>query len=143
MALPIFRDTVWNSRKITGSAAVNPYFSFSQVAIKGGSNIEGMSGKVRTVLDVVVPRDLLSRPALEVHDTASVYLTVYFHDNDPGIIIPTGSRLRDVVQGKLTLDFALPATLKPGSYRARWAIQSAIPGWPSVNSSAARLVVGN
>jgi hypothetical protein len=138
-----FSDTVWNSRKLTGSATVSPYFSFSQVALRGEGDIEGIGGRVRAVLDVTVPADLRSSPAYEVHDTASVYLTVYFHDNDPGIIIPTGSRLRDTDQGRLVLDFNLPDTLQPGRYRARWAIHSAIPGWPSVNSSAATLVVAD
>jgi hypothetical protein len=122
---------------------VSPYFSFSQVALRGEGDIEGIGGRVRAVLDVTVPADLRSSPAYEVHDTASVYLTVYFHDNDPGIIIPTGSRLRDTDQGRLVLDFNLPDTLQPGRYRARWAIHSAIPGWPSVNSSAATLVVAD
>jgi hypothetical protein len=140
-----FRDTVRNTRKRIGSATVNPFFSFSQVAMLGGERIEGEASpggnRVRADLRVVIPTDLRDSPAYTMFDTASVYLTVYFHDNDPGMIIPTGSRLKDVANGHLKLDFTLPPTLQKGNYRARWAIGSSIPGWPSVNSSASRLVI--
>ena len=41
------------------------------------------------------------------------------------------------------LNFPLPATLKEGKYRAKWAIHCVVPGWPTLNSSSCVLAIGD
>jgi hypothetical protein len=150
-----FTDTVKNSRRVIGAAKVDSFYSFSQLTFKGGEKVIGRlhsanvaaSGplvqrmQVDTTLRMDVPADLLKLPSFHRYDTASIYLVVYFHDNDPALIIPTGSRVRDGLSGTLKVRFWLPDDLTRGNYRARWAIGNPVPGRPSINSSASRLIV--
>jgi hypothetical protein len=69
-------------------------------------------------------------------DTAQILLTVYFRDDDPGSLIPSNATVGSVKEGKVQVHFNVPAGLKPGKYRAKWAINCAIPDWPSLNSSS-------
>jgi hypothetical protein len=130
-------------------ARVDSFYSYSQVALLKGEKIfarrqdsESVAPrKVKASLDVVVPDVLRAAPGFNTFDTADVFLVVYFHDNDPAMIIPTGAKLRDGLGGTMQLDFWIPDSLPPGNYRARWAIRNSIPDRPSINSSASRLIV--
>jgi hypothetical protein len=150
-----FTDTVKNSRRMIGAARVDSFYSFSQLTFRGGEKVVGrllsegsvaarpatQRRKVDAQLHMEVPAGLLNLPSFHRYDTASIYLVVYFHDNDPALIIPTGSTVRDGLSGTLKVQFWLPAELAKGNYRARWAIGNPVPGRPSINSSASRLIV--
>jgi len=138
-----FSDTVKNTRKLIGAAVVNPYFSFSQIAISGPKIIQAKAGKVETELDVMIPASTQNAPGFNQFDTAQILLTVYFRDDDPGVLIPSNATVRSVKEGKVQANFNIPASLKPGKYRAKWAINSAIPDWPSLNSSSYLLEVAS
>jgi hypothetical protein len=131
-----FSDTVKNTRKLIGAAVVNPYFSFSQIAISGPKIIQAKAGKVETELDVMIPASTQNAAGFNQFDTAQILLTVYFRDDDPGVLIPSNATVGSVKEGKVQANFNIPASLKPGKYRAKWAINSAIPNWPSLNSSS-------
>ena len=138
-----FSDTVKNTRKLIGAAVVNPYFSFSQIAISGPKIIEAKEGKVETELDVMIPVSTQNAPGFNQFDTAQILLTVYFRDDDPGVLIPSNATVGSVKEGKVQANFNIPPGLKPGKYRAKWAINCAIPNWPSLNSSSYLLQVIN
>jgi hypothetical protein len=131
-----FSDTVKNTRKLIGAKVLNPYFSFSQIAITGPKIIQARAGKVETVLKVKMPESMEYAPGLNMFDSAQILLTVYFRDDDPGSLIPSNATVGSVKWGKVNVRFDIPASLKPGKYRAKWAINSAIPAWPSLNSSS-------
>jgi hypothetical protein len=131
-----FSDTVKNTRKLIGATVVNPYFSFSQIAILGPKIIQSKVGKVETDLEVLISDATKNARGFNQFDTAQILLTVYFRDDDPGLLIPTNATVRSVKDGKLRVNFDVPASLKPGKYRAKWAINSTIPNWPSLNSSS-------
>jgi len=131
-----FSDTVKNTRKLIGANVVNPYFSFSQIAIIGPKIIQAKAGKVETDLEVLISDATKNAPGFNQFDTAQILLTVYFRDDDPGLLIPANATVRSVKGGKLRVNFDVPAGLKPGKYRAKWAINCAIPDWPSLNSSS-------
>ncbi len=59
-----FTDTVKNTRKLIGATVVDPYFSFSQVAISGPKIIPEKDGKVQVDLDVLIPE--ATRNALRI-----------------------------------------------------------------------------
>jgi hypothetical protein len=150
-----FKDTVKNTRRIIGAAKVDSFYSFSQLSFSGGEkvlgrlpasgqesgNLSAQRRQVDTTLQMHVPDGLLKLAAFHRFDTAAVYLVLYFHDNDPALIIPTGSKVRDGLGGSMRVRFWLPDTLTKGSYRARWAIGNPVPGRPSINSSASRLIM--
>ena len=138
-----FSDTVKNTRKLIGAAVVNPYFSFSQIAISGPKNIQAKAGKVEVDLDVMIPSSTFDARGFSQFDTAQILLTVYFRDDDPGLLIPCNATVGSVKEGKVRVNFNMPASLKPGKYRAKWAINSAIPDWPSLNSSSYLLEVAS
>jgi hypothetical protein len=138
-----FTDTVKNTRKLIGATVVDPYFSFSQVAISGPKIIPEKDGKVQVDLDVLIPETTLDAFGFDRFDTAQILLTVYFRDDDPGLLIPANATVRSVKDGKVQVNFDLPPGLKPGKYRAKWAINCAIPNWPSLNSSSYLLEVGS
>ena len=87
-------------------------------------------------LDVLIPETTRNAYGFSRFDTAQILLTVYFRDDDPGLLIPANATVRSVRDGKVQANFDLPPGLKPGKYRAKWAINSAIPNWPSLNSSS-------
>jgi hypothetical protein len=131
-----FSDTVKNTRKLIGAAVVNPYFSFSQIAITGPKIIQAKAGKVVADLGVIIPDATKNATGFNQFDTAQILLTVYFRDDDPGLLIPSNATVRSVKDGKVQVSFTVAPGLKPGKYRAKWSINSAIPNWPSLNSSS-------
>jgi hypothetical protein len=131
-----FSDTVKNTRKLIGAAVVNPYFSFSQIAITGPKIIQAKAGKVEADLGVIIPDATRNATGFNQFDTAQILLTVYFRDDDPGLLIPSNASVRSVKDGNVQVSFTVPSGLKPGKYRAKWSINCAIPGWPSLNSSS-------
>ena len=83
------------------STTVNPYFSFSQVEIKSDKVLQARNQFLKTDLEFIIKESTQKAPGYNQFDTAQILLTIYFHDNDPGIIIPSNKRLRDVKDGKL------------------------------------------
>ncbi|MGL6269113.1 MAG: ArnT family glycosyltransferase, partial [Chitinophagaceae bacterium] len=138
-----FSDTVKNTRKLIGATVVNPYFSFSQIAISGPKIIQAKAGKVETDLEVLISEATKNAYGFKQFDTAQILLTVYFRDDDPGLLIPTNAAVRSVKDSKLRVNFDIPTGLKHGKYRAKWAINCAIPDWPSLNSSSYLLEVAS
>jgi len=70
-------------------------------------------------------------------------MAIYIRDKKKATLLQSGSRIRDVRNGKLNVELQLPETfLTEDVYQIKWGINTAIPGWPSLNSSDFRLEKG-
>ena len=137
----IFPDSIANPKQPTWARLADPYFSFSQIRIYSPSVMNAPGGRLETELKLVIPESLQQHSSFQVYDTARVGLTIYFHDNDPGLMLQTPLTLNDLVNNKTTVNFNLPETLLKGRYRARWSINSCLPGLPTLNSSSYAVVI--
>jgi hypothetical protein len=132
----LFPDSIGNPKQPTWARIADPYFSYSQVRIYSPSLLKAPGSRLQTTLNVIIPESLLQSESFAKFDTAHVGLTIYFHDSDPGMMLQTPLTLRDLVNDKKQVDFRLPGALAKGRYRARWSINSCLPGLPTLNSSS-------
>jgi hypothetical protein len=132
---PFFRDKIHSARGVSSSAMVDPYFSFSQVDIRSSASIRCIDGRMSSVLSVKIPESEAMHEQYGRFDTAQIVLSIFKRDKKRSLLIQTGARLRSVRNGSIEVDFKMPAEIGPGHYKARWGINTAIPGSPSLNSS--------
>ncbi len=132
----LFPDSIANPKQPAWGRVADPYFSFSQVRIYSPSLMKAPGSRLQTTLNVIIPESVSSNQTFTLFDTARVGLTIYFHDNDPGIMLQTPLTLNDLINKKTVVDFVLPPSLAKGRYRARWNINSCLPGLPTLNSSS-------
>jgi hypothetical protein len=131
-----FTDTIHSPRGFIGSKHIDPYFSFSGVDIRCASKITSQGRLIETRLDVNIPEHLTNHPLRDRFDTAQIVMAIYVRDKKKATILQTGTRLRDVSDGKVQARFYLPpAFMEEKKYQIKWGINTAIPGWPSLNSS--------
>jgi hypothetical protein len=140
-----FRDTIHTPRGFIGSMDVPRYYSFSGVDIRCEKEIQARGTTLETTLDVDIPHAFTSSPEYGNFDTAQVVMAIYRRNKKVAELFPTGSRLSDVRNGRLKVRLTLPQTYEPGSdtqtWQIKWGITTAIPGWPSLNSSDYRLTL--
>ena len=136
-----FTDTIHTPRGFIGSRVIDPFFSFSRVDIRTSSRLEVSEGRLIADLVVNIPLEFSTHRAYTRFDTAQIVLSIFKKDKKKAILIQTGSRLKDVSGGKLKVDFRLPSSFVAGDYQVKWGINTAIPGWPSLNSSGYQLVI--
>ncbi len=133
-------DTIHSPRGFFGSRHLDTFFSFSGVDIRSESTIHVQGKKVSTTLDLHVPDHIAAHPQLQRFDTAQVVMAIYVWDKQKATLLQTGSRLRDARDGKLSIHFSLPDSfLQEKNYQIKWGINTAVPGWPSLNSSDFKL----
>jgi hypothetical protein len=68
-------------------------------------------------------------------------ISVFKQDKKKAVLIQSGAELRSVRNGKISVDVNIPPGLIPGIYKAKWGINTIIPGWPSLNSSGFALEI--
>jgi len=136
-----FTDTIHTPRGFIGSKVIDPFFSFSRVDIRTSSRLEVSEGRLIADLVVNIPLEFSTHRAYTRFDTAQIVLSIFKKDKKKATLIQTGSRLKDVHDGKLKVDLILPASFAAGDYQVKWGINTAIPGWPSLNSSGYQLVI--
>jgi hypothetical protein len=135
-----FTDTIHSPRGYIGSRHFDTFFSFSGVDIRSGDAIRVQGKKVSTTLDLHIPDHIAAHPQLHRFDSAQIVMAIYVRDKKKATLIQSGSRLRDVRNGKLSINLSLPDTfLQEQHYQIKWGINTAIPGWPSLNSSDFKL----
>ena len=135
-----FTDTIHSPRGFIGSRHVDDYFSFSGVDIRSPATVAAHGRKVTTTLDLQIPEHIAGHPRIHDFDTAQIIMAIYVRDKKKATLIQTGSRLRDARNGKLDIDLELPESLlQEKNYQIKWGINTAIPGWPSLNSSDFKL----
>ena len=138
-----FTDTIHTPRGFIGSRVIDPFFSFSRVDIRTSSRLEVSEGRLIADLVVNIPLEFSTHRAYTRFDTAQIVLSIFKKDKKKAILIQTGSRLKDVHDGKLKVDLILPGSFAAGDYQVKWGINTAIPGWPSLNSSGYQLVIND
>jgi hypothetical protein len=140
-----FRDTIHTPRGFIGSTDMPRYYSFSGVDIRCEREIQARGTTLETSLDVDIPHAFTSSPEYGNFDTAQVVMAIYRRNKKVAELFPTGSRLSDVRNGRLKVRLTLPQAYEPGSdtqtWQIKWGITTAIPGWPSLNSSDYRLTL--
>jgi hypothetical protein len=81
-------------------------------------------------------------PGFPILGNKKVYLALYARDEHVAYAIPSNTDLQkllhspDAVEVGVRLD-----TIKPGKYRYKWAIETFISGWPSLNSTSKQIEV--
>jgi hypothetical protein len=136
-----FTDTIHTPRGFIGSRIIDPFFSFSRVDIRSSSSLEVSEGMLHAAIEVNIPVELTTHLSYHRFDTAQIVMSIFKRDKKKAILIQTGARLKDVREGNLKVDCKLPASFAAGEYQIKWGINTAIPGWPSLNSSGYELVI--
>lgn len=132
----LFTDTIQSPRGYIGSTHINPYFSYAGIDIRCPSTLKTKGRIITAPLELRIPKHLSEHPQFHRFDTAQIVMAIYLRDKKKATLLPTGSRIRDVQNGHLSIRLELPeALLKEQKYQIKWGISSAIPGWPSLNSS--------
>jgi hypothetical protein len=138
-----FNDTIHTPRGFIGSMDVPRYFSFSGVDIRCDKELHTRGLTLETTLDVSIPESLTASPEYRNFDTAQVVMAIYRRNKKVAVLFPTGARLADVRNGRLPVKVTLPPSYDAGTetqiWQVKWGITTAIPGWPSLNSSDYRL----
>ncbi|WP_336514884.1 ArnT family glycosyltransferase [Pollutibacter soli] len=129
----LFSKLIVNPKRKNWYYIADDWFSFSHIRIYGPSKMKAPAHHLKTSLEFIVPRSLEQAKQLG-YDSAAVSLVLYYHDNDPGLIVKSNLTVRDIAAGKTEIDMVLPASVPAGHHRARWAINSCLPGLPSLNS---------
>ncbi len=132
----LFSDAIHNPRRTYFTHIADPYFSFSQIRIFSESKMKAPGHHLKTRLEFVIPESTSKDASFTLHDTAAVSLVLYFHDNDPGIVLPANLNIKAINEGRNEIDMMIPASVPKGRHRARWAISSCLAGLPSLNSIA-------
>lgn len=141
----VFPDSILTKRKYIGARTVDPFFSFAAVQITGEKNLVNDGDRLVTTISIdseLKTADDANEFPPSVHDTAKIYLAIYNKDNEVGYAIPSNVTVRALLDKKsLPLEINL-AGIKPREYRCKWAIGNSVPGFPSINSTSMKLVVG-
>lgn len=140
-----FSDTIQSPRGFIGSIDIPRYFSFSGVDIRCERELRTRGLTLEATLDVDIPIAFTTSPEYGNFDTAQVVMAIYRRNKKTAVLLPTGSRLSDVHNGRLKVRVTLPPEYDPGTekqiWQIKWGITTAIPGWPSLNSSDYRLYI--
>lgn len=122
------------------SRVFQPYFSFSKINIC----FEGtpvVKGKLLAVDGVAKsPASYLSLFRQQPYDTVGVQLA-FTDDNEKIHFIKTGLSLQAFREAHHSFRIAVPVNLPAGKYTCRFAINSCIPGKPSMNSTGVRILL--
>jgi hypothetical protein len=135
--LGVYPDTIPNERKPMHSRIVDSFYSHSNIFLEEQKKAAIINGKV---LRVRLMGKMTERFA---KSQTPVYLALYAHDNDVAYTL-RGKKFLGIYNGDEPSSFSVDVDLssvKPGKYRYKWAIESCIPGWPTLNSSSSEMVV--
>jgi len=140
-----FSDTIYTPRGFIGSMDVPKYFSFSGIDIRCQETLIAHHRRLQTTLEVHIPEAFKTSPQFEDYDTAQVVMAIYRLNKKTALLFPTGARLADIRDGRLPVQITLPPAYEPGieaqDWQVKWGVTTAIPGWPSLNSSDYKLII--
>jgi hypothetical protein len=135
--LGLYPDSLPNERKPMHSRVVDSFYSHSNIFLEEQEKAGIIKEKT---LRVRLKGNLTKRFATS---QTPVFLALYAHDNDVAYTLP-GKRSLIVFHADEAPSFSVDVDLssvKPGNYRYKWAIESCIPGWPTLNSSSHQITV--
>lgn len=135
--LGIYPDSLPNERKPMHFRKVDSFYSHSNIFLKEKNRAEIVKD---SVLRVRLEGKMTRRFA---KSNTPVYLALYAHDNDVAYAIK-GHSFLGMYQAEGISSFSVDvplAGIKPGKYRYKWAIESCIPGWPTLNSSSHEITI--
>lgn len=137
-----FTDTIPSSiYQKNRSTVVDNYYSFSKVQINKVREEVITKERLQFTALVESPREYLSFFQQKPYDSASVTIAVYDKRGDLLVYLNSNTKLSSISELSQPVTIAAPHALPPGKYAARMAINSCLPGFPSMNSTAFKFVV--
>jgi hypothetical protein len=133
--LDFYTDSLPNERKPMHFKVVDSFFSYSQINIVQEGKAEISEGIMKA--NIHGPFN----GAVSKTDP-KIFLVLYAHDNDVAYILPTDTKFINLIGASVPIPTAVDLmNVKPGKYRYKWAIETSIPNWPSLNSSSKEIEV--
>lgn len=115
---------------------VDSFFSYSQVEINEVTKPKWDKKTFTVLLNGSIQKGRVIRPETKV------WMAIYSGTNKVSHLLPTdihvGSILDPSAAANARIDLSM---LEPGTYRYKWAIESCIPDWPTLNSPSKKLMV--
>ncbi|HLO82722.1 MAG TPA: glycosyltransferase family 39 protein [Chitinophagaceae bacterium] len=133
--LDFYTDSLPNERKQMYFKVVDSFFSYSQINI-----IEQGDAVIK---DRVMRTRIFGPSNRPVYKTdPRIFLVLYAHDNDVAYTVPSNMKFTNMIYASVPVETMVDlSSVKPGKYRYKWAIESSIPGWPTLNSSSKELLL--
>ena len=133
--LDFYTDSLPNERKPMHFKVVDSFFSYSRVNIV-------QEGKAE-IKDGIMWARIQGPLNLQFSKTdPKIYLVLYAHDNDVAYFLPTSANFTTLISASVPVPTSVDLKdVKPGKYRYKWAIETSIPNWPSLNSSSKEIEI--
>jgi Dolichyl-phosphate-mannose-protein mannosyltransferase len=133
--LDFYTDSLPNERKPMHFKKVASFYSYSQINITEEGKAAIRDGVMHTSLS-----GPYNRPVIKADP--KIYLVLYAHDNDVAYILPSDMKFTNMIYASAPVPTSVDLKIvKPGKYRYKWAIETSIPGWPSLNSSSKEILI--
>jgi hypothetical protein len=133
--LNFYTDSLPNERKPMHFRKVDSFYSYSRINITEEGKAEIRDGVMHTSLSGPYNRTIIKADP-------KIYLVLYAHDNDVAYILPSDMKFTNMIYSSVPVPTNVSLnTVKPGKYRYKWAIETSIPGWPSLNSSSREIEI--
>jgi energy-coupling factor transporter transmembrane protein EcfT len=132
----VFQDSLYTEKKPMFTHIVDSFYSYSQVEIKELTKPKWENKNFSVLLSAHLQKGRIIRP------NTKVWLAIYTGTNDVEYVFPTDINVGTIVDpsaaAKASVDLS---SVKPGTYRYKWAVESCIPGWPTLNSTSKTIVI--
>ena len=132
----VFQDSLYTEKKPMFTHIVDSFYSYSQVEIKELTKPKWENKNFSVLLSSHLQKGRIIRP------NTKVWLAIYNGTNDVEYVFPTDINVGTIVDpsaaAKASVDLS---SVKPGTYRYKWAVESCIPGWPTLNSTSKTIVI--
>ncbi|MFZ9301674.1 MAG: ArnT family glycosyltransferase, partial [Chitinophagaceae bacterium] len=132
----IFNDSLYTEKKPMFVHKIDSFYSYAQVEIEEVSKPKWEKKNFSVNISAHLQQNRLVRP------NTKVYLAIYSGTNDVEYLFPTDINVGTIVDvstaAKASIDLGI---VKPGVYRYKWAVESCIAGWPTLNSTSKTIVV--
>lgn len=132
----VFQDSLYTEKQPMFTHVVDSFYSYSQIEI----NEIGTPKMENNILTVLVNSSLPK--GRKIRFNTKLLLAVYDKKKDTLNVFPTdiniGSILDPSTAAMARVDLK---AVTPGRYAYKWAVESCIPGWPTMNSTLKTLLV--
>ncbi len=131
-----FNDTIPAPRhEGNGGRVIDNYFSFSKVMIKNIREEYIGKGTIQFTCIIEAPSHYLPYFQSSSYDSSSIWIAIYDRKDDVSSYINTGFTVKAIRDSSGTYTLSSLHKLPAGTYHAKFAISTCIPGFPSLNSS--------
>jgi Dolichyl-phosphate-mannose-protein mannosyltransferase len=133
--LGFYTDSLPNERKPMHFKKLDSFYSYSQINI-----IEKGDAVIKDGLMSARLFGPYNKPVLK--PDPRIFLVLYAHDNDVAYILPSDMKFTNMIYASVPVVTSVDLkNVKPGKYRYKWAIETSIPNWPSLNSSSREIEI--